>query len=63
MVQKEAEDLPLYCDLVCLRDADAVCGREKLSHLVKVQMRQDLFSVSFLHFLLTPHVHQSRSKQ
>lgn len=63
MVQKEAEDLPLSCDLVCLGDADAICGREKLSHLAKVQMRPDLSSVSFLHFLLTPDVHQSRSRQ
>lgn len=50
MVQKEAEDLPLYCDLVCLGDVDAVCGREKLSHLVKVQMRQDFSLYPFCIF-------------
>lgn len=34
-VQKEVEDLPVgYC-LVSLLDADAVCGHEKLSHLLQ----------------------------
>lgn len=48
--ERGRSDLISYCDLCCSGDADAVCGRGKLSHLVKVQMRQDFSLYPFCIF-------------